>query len=165
MERMMAPNGEVEWVSVEGREVWLERHKRMDQAPAFSSSAQSSSKRPVCVPVALVPGESWLAEKLGARGVSAELILMCESKLVVEEDFTTEEVFASLQPDEFNAAFLAGMGISAKGLQLKFVSFHKDLHVQYNPPSSCRHLSLRTRRVSARMKRQHFSRCKTPCSP
>lgn len=51
----------------------------------------------------------------------------CEQKLALD-DITSEDNFAELPPSEVDAAYLKGMGISAKGVQQKIIKLHRELY-------------------------------------
>jgi hypothetical protein len=149
MERVMAPDGDVEWVSVEGKEAWLKKHElivcplqskptppprpeRPDRtAPALTASSMIAGP--------IVTGsvtQSWLGTALTKGGMSPAQIEVCERALIAQEGFTTEASFAALPPIEFNAEYLMGLGITAKGTQMQLISLHRELHAQHTAASS-----------------------------
>eukprot|EP01032_Pedospumella_encystans_P018174 gene18174-20696_t len=69
---------------------------------------------------------SWLALLLEGRTTPA-FISLCEQKLIQQEDFSSAELLASVPESEFNNEYLASIGITAKGLQIKLVNLHKEL--------------------------------------
>lgn len=59
-------------------------------------------------------------------------IRRCETALVCEEGFSTEEVFASTAPaTQFNAAYLSRIGISGLGVQQLLLRLHLRLHQKH----------------------------------
>jgi hypothetical protein len=149
MERVMAPDGDVEWVSVEGKDAWLKKHELIisprqgkpvppprPERPDRTSAALTTS---VMIAGPIVTGRvahSWLVSALTNAGMSPAQIEVCERALISQEGFTTEPSFASLPPTEFNAEYLKGLGITAKGTQMQLIALHRDLHAQYADPSS-----------------------------
>jgi hypothetical protein len=149
MERVMAPDGDVEWVSVEGKDAWLKKHELIisprqgkpvppprPERPDRTSAALTTS---VMIAGPIVTGgvtHSWLVSALTNAGMSPAQIEVCERALIAQEGFTTEALFASLPPIEFNAEYLRGLGITAKGTQMQLISLHRELHAQYTGHAS-----------------------------
>jgi hypothetical protein len=148
MERVMAPDGDVEWVSVEGKKAWLKKH-----ATIVSEQQQRQQQIPlpvppvlpaaVLVPVAVSPAPaartSWLSVRMQERGFTDAVVLAKLDAVLVSssgEGFTTEAAFAVLPPAELHAEYLKGLGISAKGTQMQLISLYKELHQQYVVASS-----------------------------
>ena len=69
---------------------------------------------------------SWLALLLEGRTTPA-FIALCEQKLIQQEDFSSAELLAEMPVNEFTCEYLTSLGITAKGLQIKLVNFHKEL--------------------------------------
>lgn len=69
--------------------------------------------------------------------MSAPLVQHCHKVLVLEVGNATERSFADTPPEEFNAAFLISVGISAKakGLQITLLSLRRKLHAKYHTPT------------------------------
>jgi hypothetical protein len=149
MERVMAPDGDVEWVSMEGKDAWLKKHELIvspqlskptppprPERPDRTSAALTTS---VMIAGPIVTGgvtHSWLVPTLTKCGMSAAQIEVCERALVVQEGFTTEVSFAALPHIEFNAEYLRGLGITAKGTQMQLIALHRELHAQYTGQAS-----------------------------
>jgi hypothetical protein len=150
MERVMAPDGDVEWVSVEGKEAWLQKHATIVRPPEVAQQGPLPipplSPVPVLaapvVPVTVVPAvvpsaaSSWLAVKLAERGMAPAQVAVCESVLVEKEGFYKEESLATLPAAEFDLVYLRSVGISARGTANELVALHRELHAQYTAASS-----------------------------
>ena len=78
---------------------------------------------------------TWLAARLLESGVDEQLVKDCELKLLVQEGLVTETDFAELLPTDVDVAYLKNIGISGKGVQVKIIKLHRELHAQYSPPS------------------------------
>jgi hypothetical protein len=149
MERVMAPDGDVEWVSVEGKEAWLKKHELI-VSPQLSKPTppprpeRSNRTPPALSSSAVIAGpivtgsvtHSWLVTALTKAGMSPAQIEVCERALIAQEGFTNEPSFASLPPTEFNADYRRDLGITAKGTQMQLIALHRELHAQYADPSS-----------------------------
>jgi len=147
MERVMAEDGDVEWVSVEAVEVWRQKHALMresSKAPEWSCEPVGSSlssrqdislSGSVHTPVFSSSQQacSWLAVRLRQKGVKEELISDCEKKLIVDEEHTEESLLAMLTADEFNKDYLKSIGITVLGLQQKLLIMYQELVAQYAP--------------------------------
>jgi hypothetical protein len=146
MERVMAPDGDVEWVSVEGKEAWLKKH-----ATIVSELHQQQVSLPVPpvlpaavqVPVAVSPAPaartSWLSVRMQERGFTDVAVLAkLDARLVSSsgEGFTTEASLAVLRPEEFHVEYLQSVGITARGTAGQLVALHRELHAQYTAASS-----------------------------
>jgi hypothetical protein len=139
MERVMPPDGDVEWVSIEGKEAWLQKHA------AMVSEQQHQTPLPVS-PARSVPAEntvrenepprSWLTVKLAARGTSPGQVTVCERALVEQEGFTTEASLAALPAHKFTDEYLSSVGITAMGAVGQLLALHPELHAQYSAASS-----------------------------
>jgi hypothetical protein len=150
MERVMAPDGDIEWVSVEGKEAWLQKHATIVRPPLVPQQATPPvpplSPVPTLtvpvLPVSLVPAvvpnaaNSWLAVKLAERGMAPAQVAVCESVLVEKEGFYKEESLATLPAVEFDLAYLRSVGITARGTANELVALHRELHAQYIAASS-----------------------------
>ena len=155
MERVLAPNGDMEWVSMEGKPIWLAQRQQLQpppsRPPAVSSvvigvaveaqgihSRAGSDTNLVAQATLEVEGEagspkysSWLAQRLTAGGVSARLVSECDQILVVNEGFVNEELLAAMPPALFTEDYLAEQGIYAKSLQQQLLCIHQELHRAY----------------------------------
>jgi hypothetical protein len=145
MERVMAPDGDIEWVSVEGKEAWLQKHativgppdapqQALPPVPQVSPApAVTTSVVPVAVVATVLPSaaNSWLAVKLAERGMAPAQVAVCESVLVEKEGFYKEESLATLPATEFDLVYLRSVGISARGTANELVALHRELHAQY----------------------------------
>jgi type II secretory pathway pseudopilin PulG len=148
MECVMAPDGDVEWVSVEGKEAWLKKHATMVTELQQQQQQQQQQQAPLpSPPILSAPAfsvstcaagavNSWLALKLTARGMGAEQLTVCVRALVDTEGFTSEDLLAFLPSAEFHAEYLKGLGITAKGTQMQLISLHRELHQQYTAGGS-----------------------------
>jgi hypothetical protein len=149
MERVMAPDGDVEWVSVEGKEAWLKKHElivspRQSKPVPPPRPERPDRTAPASTASSIIAGpivtgsvtQSWLGTALTKGGMSQAQIEVCEFALIVQEGFTTEASFASLPPIEFNADYLRDLGITAKGTQMQLISLHRELYAQYADVSS-----------------------------
>jgi hypothetical protein len=133
MERVMAPDGDIEWVSMEGKDAWLKKHTAIVTQPLGSLPAPPTSPLPASTEA--YP-HGWLALRLTACGMAAEQVLVCERALVVKEGFATEASFAALPPAELHAHYLTGLGVTAKGTQMQLIALHRDLHAQHTTASA-----------------------------
>jgi hypothetical protein len=145
MERVMAPDGDVEWVSVEGKEAWLKKHAAMvseqhQQAPLPAPPVLSTH---VLVQVALSPAPvtrtSWLSVRMQEREFTDVAVLAKLDAVLVSssgEGFTTETSLAVLRPEEFHLEYLQSVGITARGTAGQLVALHRELHAQYTAASS-----------------------------
>eukprot|EP01032_Pedospumella_encystans_P008498 gene8498-10082_t len=144
MERVMAEDGDVEWVSVEAVPLWKQKHARMKES--CDTASQTSLISAVCVGYELVTtpplvaspsltllSSSWLAVRLRQKGVREELIVDCEQKLVFDEDHSEVHLLAALSSEQFTAAYLDKIGIKALGLQQKLLGLHQELVQQHHP--------------------------------
>jgi hypothetical protein len=146
MERVMAPDGDVEWVTVEGKEAWLKKHATIvseQHQQQVSLLAPSVLPAPVLVPVtvslALVARTSWLSVRMQERGFTDAAVLAKLDEVLVSssgEGFTTETSFATLFPADFNLEYLKGLGITARGTANQLVVLHRELHAQHTAASS-----------------------------
>jgi hypothetical protein len=145
MERVMAPNGDIEWVSVEGKKTWLQKHATIVRPPEVAQqgplpvpplSPVPALTAPV-VPVAVTPvvagnaANSWLAIKLTERGMAPDKVAVCEKVLVLQEGFDTEESLALMRPEELQIEYLRSAGITARGTVNQLLALHLELHAQY----------------------------------
>lgn len=73
--------------------------------------------------------------RLLANGFDVELVKDCDQKLVVKEGFVSEGDFADCPPNEFDAAYLSSVGISAKGIQRHLIRLQGELHIASKPTS------------------------------
>jgi hypothetical protein len=139
MERVMAPEGDVEWVSMEGKDAWLKKHAASSTQP-LTTSVEPTATELGSVPSSVGSTEAqphgWLALRLMVRDTAAEQVVVCERALVVTEGFTTEASFAALPPAELHAEYLKGLGITAKGTQMQLIALHRELHTQYATASA-----------------------------
>jgi hypothetical protein len=145
MERVMAPDGDVEWVSVEGKDAWLKKHELIVSPLQSKPTPPPRPERPgrnvpplttsVVIAGSIIMG-SWLVPSLTKGGMLPAQIEVCERALIAQEGFTTEASFAALPPIEFNAEYLMGLGITAKGTQMQLISLHRELHAQYTGHAS-----------------------------
>uniref|UniRef100_A0A7S3LZM0 Uncharacterized protein n=1 Tax=Spumella elongata TaxID=89044 RepID=A0A7S3LZM0_9STRA len=151
MERVMAADGDVEWVSVEAVEVWKQQHQLIDKdavkakgsvdvtsrgivaVPPFVSPLPSPLLPTLTVPTSLAC--SWLAVRLRQKGVREELIWECEQKLVLGEDHSEEHLLAAMSIEHFSVEYLREVGIKTAGLQQKLLALHRELVLQYHPPA------------------------------
>jgi hypothetical protein len=133
MERVMAPDGDIEWVSMEGKDAWLKKHTAIVTQPLGSLPAPPTSPLPASTEA--YPG-GWLALRLTACGMAAEQVLVCERALVVKDGFATEASFAALPPAELHAHYLKGLGVTAKGTQMQLIALHRELHAQFTTASA-----------------------------
>jgi hypothetical protein len=133
MERVMAPDGDVEWVSMEGKDAWMKKHTAIVTQPLGSLPAPPTSPLPASTEA--YP-RGWLALRLTACGMAAEQVLVCERALVVKEGFATVASFAALPPAELHAHYLTGLGVTAKGTQMQLIALHRDLHAQHTTASA-----------------------------
>ena len=146
MERVMAEDGDVEWVSSEAVELWKQKHGLIKESEASvfhtpasfeaNKSTPSSPISPTIISLSKTPSpsglaSSWLAVRLRQKGVREDLIWECEQKLVLDEDISEERLLASLTSDQFNASYLTSVGIRALGLQQKLLVLHQELSVQH----------------------------------
>jgi hypothetical protein len=144
MERAAANNGEVEWVSVEGKEAWQQKHATMvseQQQAALPVPPVLLAPVPVPVGFSLSPvaRTSWLSTRMQERGFTDAAVLAKLDEVLVSssgEGFTTELAFTVLPPAELHAEYLKGLGISAKGTQMQLISLHRELHAQHSATSS-----------------------------
>lgn len=83
---------------------------------------------PPAPPVGADVPNSWLAVRLLANGFDLALVKDCDQKLVVKEGFISEHDFADCPPNEFDAAYLSSVGISAKGIQRHLIRLQGELH-------------------------------------
>ena len=87
MERVMAVNGDVEWVSVEGRDVWMQKHSALQTEARISSAAAAATTTTATTTTAVVYSQvpsspaspsavvdsvsvSWLSARLRELGVA-----------------------------------------------------------------------------------------------
>jgi hypothetical protein len=150
MERVMASDGDVEWVSVEGKEAWLKKHAAMVQTQAPSAPQRPTTPKPSAAPapihlnpVSVVPtsysSTSWLSVRMQERGFTDAVVLAKLDAVLVSssgEGFTTEASLAVLRPDEFHVEYLQSVGITARGTAGQLVALHRELHAQYTAVSS-----------------------------
>jgi hypothetical protein len=150
MERVMAPDGDVEWVSVEGKEAWLQKHATLVQAEPVSAPRRPTSPKPsaasalvTAYPARVVPTScaipTWLSVRMQERGFTDATVLAKLDEVLVSssgEGFTTEVAFTVLPPAELHAEYLKGLGIAAKGTHMQLISLHRELHAQYTAASS-----------------------------
>jgi hypothetical protein len=135
MERVMAPDGDVEWVSAQGRDAWLLKHSAMielrDFVPTVSASAPPMLAH--VPPVSEPEPPTWLGERLAAAGIAPELVQLCERVLVREEGFGSEKRLARTPSGEFDRAYLTSVGISGRGLQMELLDLHRELRETGKP--------------------------------
>lgn len=144
MERVMAEDGDVEWVSVEAVPLWKQKHARMKKSCDTASqkslvSAVRVGHEAGTTSTLVAPSSrphlssSWLAVRLRQKGVREELIVDCEQKLVFDEDHSEEHLLAALSSEQFTVAYLDKIGIKALGLQQKLLGLHQELVQQHHP--------------------------------
>jgi hypothetical protein len=150
MERVMAPDGDIEWVSVEGKEAWLQKHATIVAPPEAPQQAVlpvpplspvpalTAPVVPVAVVATVVPkvASSWLAVKLAERGMAPAQVAVCDSILVEQEGFHTEASLATVVVADFNREYLRSVGIAALGIASQLVALHQELHAHYIAASS-----------------------------
>jgi hypothetical protein len=139
MERVMAPDGDIEWVSMEGKDAWLAKHAQLVRAEAHAAphapvlravTPQHTAKAKSLKE----PPSSWLTLKMQERGFTDATALAHLDQVLVSssgEGFTTEASFAALPPAELHVDYLKSLGVTAKGTQMQLISLHKELHLQY----------------------------------
>jgi len=71
---------------------------------------------------------SWLAARLRLSGMSENLVVDCEHKLVHTEGFSNMIDFAECLPAEFNRGYLTSIGIAGLGTQKYLMRLHGELH-------------------------------------
>ena len=134
MERVMAEDGDVEWVSVQAVDVWRHKHAVVKGPPTqFPPHAMNVQHPVVPIPSTRSPvvSSSWLAVRLRAEGTKEESIVLCENKLIHEEEFTKEHLLGSMPHSHFTMEYLNKIGITAYGLQQKLITIHRELAVEY----------------------------------
>ena len=133
MERVMAEDGEVEWVSVQAVDAWKQMHSAVKVPPIPSPYTAPSSNRVVSIPptVSTVVTSSWLAVRLRAKGTKDESIVLCERILIDEEEYSEEHLLGSTPHTHFTFEYLHSIGITARGLQQKLITIHRELMVEY----------------------------------
>ena len=139
MERVLAEDGEVEWVSVQAVSAWRHKHAVVKGPPnQFPSHAMNVQHPVVQHPVVPIPStrspvvsSSWLAVRLRAEGTKEESIVLCENKLIHEEEFTKELLLGAMPHSHFTMEYLNKIGITAYGLQQKLMTIHRELAVEY----------------------------------
>jgi hypothetical protein len=145
MERVMAPDGDVEWVSVKGKKAWLKKHATIvsEQQQQTALPTPPVLSAPVLVQVALSPGPvartSWLSARMQERGFTDAAVLAKLDAVLVSssgEGFITEASFATLSLSEFHFDYLKGLGITAKGTANLLLALHRELHAEYTAASS-----------------------------
>lgn len=79
-------------------------------------------------------GKSWLGKYLTERGISPELVRLCEEKLVIQEGFASPVLL--LRMDRYWAAFdriyLNKLGITALFVCETILTLHSDLNCAYD---------------------------------
>jgi hypothetical protein len=80
--------------------------------------------------------KSWLAVRLLNAGFAPELAADIEQKLVRNEGFALESDFAATPPQDFTAAYLTSIGVTAKGAQMRLISIHAEISAQYGTVSA-----------------------------
>jgi hypothetical protein len=134
MERVMAPDGDIEWVSVQGRDAWLQKHASLaeKEEPTLSTGGFTSgvpqTRRASNDSVHMVQRPpTWLGEKLAAAGIAPELVQLCDRVLVREQGFGSEKRLARTPTTKFHEEFLTNLGITSVGLQLELLELHREL--------------------------------------
>jgi hypothetical protein len=148
MERVMAPDGDVEWVSVEGKQAWLMKHEvitaeetspSLRRSPKPSAAVRGGDLHPARVVPIYCSSTSWLSVRMQERGFTDAVVLAKLDAALVSssgEGFTTEASLAVLRPDEFHVEYLQSVGITARGTAGQLVALHRELHAQYTAASS-----------------------------
>ena len=134
MERVMAEDGEVEWVSVQAVDTWKQIHSAVKVPPIPSPYTTTPSLNPVVsIPpaVSTVVSSSWLAVRLRAKGTKDESIVLCERILIDEEEYSEEHLLGSTPHTHFTFEYLHSIGFAARGLQQKLITIHRELTVEY----------------------------------
>ena len=80
---------------------------------------------------------SWLAARLRLSGMSENLVVDCEQKLVHTEGFSNVNDFAECPPSDFSRDYLSRIGITGLGTQRNLMRLHGELHHAFKQlPSS-----------------------------
>jgi hypothetical protein len=147
MERVIAPDGDIEWVSTQGRDAWLQKHavdSMADERPSLVSGPAntgggmlisdfpvSAPATPLTLPAPEPP--TWLGEKLAAAGMAPELVQLCDRVLVREQGFGSEKRLARMPTARFHEQYLHSIGITAAGLQIELLDLHRELRAAVDP--------------------------------
>ena len=120
MERVMTEDRDVQWVS---RARFRPNSQTLYYPPALMTqkTPESMVKR-----VLYEAGKSWLAEKLKEKAFDDESVEFCEQTLMVQDAFDTENAFAQISPEEFNANYLRKIGIVGLCIQSVLISVHRE---------------------------------------
>lgn len=70
-------------------------------------------------------------------GLDVRLVRDCEEDLVLREGFVVERDFAEVPTSELTAAYLARIGVTGKGVQMRLLKLHKELQAKYGDAQSC----------------------------
>jgi uncharacterized coiled-coil protein SlyX len=135
MERVMAPDGDIEWVSVQGRDAWLQKRASVPLKDSTGSPITDTADASPQPSALLQPSASttptgpttWLGERLATAGVGSMLIQLCERVLVEEQGFGSEKSLARMPSSRFHESYLHGIGITAAGLQIELLELHREL--------------------------------------
>lgn len=95
---------------------------------AGEKGAPTASAATTSTAAAASEPHSWLRGYLRARHMTPQWIQHCEEKLVFQEGFTTEELFARTATAEVTADYLKGLDITGKGIQQALLDLHRELH-------------------------------------
>ena len=121
----MAPDGDMEWVSVEGRQAWLDKKKQL-----VNLALQQEES-----PVPALSCSGWVSEKLQDRHLDTDFILHCE-EILLAKGFTTEDSFACLPPDALTVSYFESIGITELGKVGQLIALHRELYIQYCTPTT-----------------------------
>eukprot|EP01032_Pedospumella_encystans_P033848 gene33848-38253_t len=128
MERVLAEDGDMEWVSTDAADVYRQKHRlQQDTQPEWGHHRPTTS---TALPPPPPAAESWLAVRLQNEGVKVAHVQLCEDKLIDEEGHS-EKSFVKMATERFNETYLDRIGITAAGLQHKLIAVHRALVVEY----------------------------------
>lgn len=127
MDRIVAKDGILEWVSRGAGPEWLPMHARcigaQDLVPRKNYAAgmtNTTETTPTLV-------SSWLANQLREKGIKEYFIVLCEQKLANKEGVVDKVTFARMRPERCNIDYLRSIGILDLATQKALISTHAEI--------------------------------------
>jgi len=138
MERVgPSKNGNIEWVSVDGKDAWLAEEEKLFEKLSNSngtlpSERNNTSPSPLTpTPVFSMKADlKWLKEELMARGLPEDKIQQC-CEVLAAEGFTTAAKLSKVSPDEFSSTYLRSLGITSPAVRNDLLEVHTVMHQTY----------------------------------
>jgi flagellar hook-basal body complex protein FliE len=140
MDRIRSPDsGNLEWVSLEGKEIWLQRERLMKKTEAVVSpdhvSLMTTSTTTAVATTITYNSASfslWLQQQLLSVNIDQDNIASLINTLVVKEGINSIDLFSSLDSSEFDDAYLKSIGIQQLGCRKYLLKIQQECHGKHS---------------------------------